>query len=72
MNRKLTGYQSFEIANKYYLIIMGTFWITIGLVTFILFMMGYTYAWWGGAFVWIIIGVISLIIGIISKVSKKK
>lgn len=72
MNRKLTGYQSFEIANKYYLIVIGTFWITIGLVTFILFMTGYTYAWWGGAFIWIIIGIISLTIGIISKISKRK
>ncbi|MBA3043916.1 hypothetical protein FP804_02125 [archaeon] len=72
MNKKMTVWQSFEMANKYYLVVMGTFWVTIGLVTLILFMMGYTYAWWGGAFIWIIIGIIALIIGVISKVSKKK
>lgn len=72
MNKKLTGYQSFEMASKYYLVVIGTFWVSIGLVTLILFMMGYTYVWWGGAFIWIIIGIIALIIGVISKVSKKK
>ncbi len=68
MEEKISGWQAFEIANKYYLILIGIVFISIGILYLIIFGSDN----WIGILLTIMLGILSIGLGVISKPSRKE
>jgi len=72
MENKLTIWQAFELGTKYYLILLGIIFLSIGVIFFVWGLLINDVGIWFQSMILFLFGIISITLAIISKVSNRK